>query len=120
MSVIIREGTTEQRDLMGTRLFELTYDAPRRLEMMHGDAHPGNFMLLPENKMGVIDFGAVAPMPGGIPIEIGMATRFALNDDYNNLLTVIVTYSELLKATLREGTSQRNDIDEIAADHRTA
>ena len=31
----------EQRDLMGTRLFELTYDAPRRLEMMHGDAHPG-------------------------------------------------------------------------------
>ena len=78
MSVIIREGTTEQRDLMGTRLFELTYDAPRRLEMMHGDAHPGNFMLLPDGKMGVIDFGAVAPMPGGIPIEIGMATRFAL------------------------------------------
>ena len=77
MSVIIREGTTEQRDLMGSRLFELTYDAPRRLEMMHGDAHPGNFMLLPDNKMGVIDFGAVAPMPGGIPVEIGWrhATR---------------------------------------------
>ena len=56
----------EQRDLMGTRLFELTYDAPRRLEMMHGDAHPGNFMLLPDGKMGVIDFGAVAPLPGGL------------------------------------------------------
>ena len=28
MSQIIREGTQEQRDLMGTRLFELTYDAP--------------------------------------------------------------------------------------------
>ena len=89
MSVIIREGTQEQRDLMGTRLFELTYDAPRRLEMMHGDAHPGNFMLLPDGKMGVIDFGAVAPMPGGIPIEIGMATRFALDDDYDNLLTAM-------------------------------
>src|SRR5215470_12681218 len=86
MSVIIREGTPEQRDLMGTRLFELTYDAPRRLEMMHGDAHPGNFMLLPDNKMGVIDFGAVAPLPGGMPIEIGLATRYALNDDYDNLL----------------------------------
>ena len=56
---------------MGTRLFELTYDAPRRLEMMHGDAHPGNFMLLPDDKMGVIDFGAVAPLPGGIPVELG-------------------------------------------------
>ncbi len=32
--------------------------------MMHGDAHPGNFMLLPDGKMGVIDFGAVAPLPG--------------------------------------------------------
>jgi predicted unusual protein kinase regulating ubiquinone biosynthesis (AarF/ABC1/UbiB family) len=85
MSVIIREGTQEQRDLMGTRLFELTYDAPKRLEMMHGDAHPGNFMLLPDNKMGVIDFGAVAPLPGGIPVDIGLATRYALQDDYENL-----------------------------------
>jgi predicted unusual protein kinase regulating ubiquinone biosynthesis (AarF/ABC1/UbiB family) len=89
MSVIIREGTQEQRDLMGTRLFELTYDAPRRLEIMHGDAHPGNFMLMPEGKMGVIDFGAVAPLPGGIPVEIGLATRYALNDDYDNLLTAM-------------------------------
>ena len=89
LSVIIREGSTEQRDLMGTRLFELTYDAPRRLEMMHGDAHPGNFMLLPDWKMGVIDFGAVAPLPGGIPVEIGLAMRYALNDDYDNLLTTM-------------------------------
>ena len=87
MSKIIREGTVEQRDLMGTRLFELTYDAPRRLEMMHGDAHPGNFMLLPDGKMGVIDFGAVAPMPGGVPIELGVDG--ALRDsakDYDQLL----------------------------------
>ncbi len=57
--------------------------------MMHGDAHPGNFMLLPDDKMGVIDFGAVAPLPGGIPVEIGLATRYALNDDYDNLLTTM-------------------------------
>ena len=86
MSVIIREGTQEQRDLMGTRLFELTHDAPRRLEMMHGDAHPGNFMLLPDDKMGVIDFGAVAPLPGGLPIELGLMLRYALNKDYDHLL----------------------------------
>jgi predicted unusual protein kinase regulating ubiquinone biosynthesis (AarF/ABC1/UbiB family) len=86
MSVIIRDGTPEQRDLMGTRLFELTHDAPRRLEMMHGDAHPGNFMLMPDNKMGVIDFGAVAPLPGGLPIELGLMLRYALNKDYDNLL----------------------------------
>ncbi len=86
LAKIIRDGTVEQRDLMGSRLFELTYDAPRRLELMHGDAHPGNFMLLPEGKMGVIDFGAVAPMPGGIPIELGLMVRYALEKDYDNLL----------------------------------
>ena len=86
MSRIIREGTVEERDLMGTRLFELTYDAPRRLEMMHGDAHPGNFMMLADGKMGVIDFGAVAPMPGGIPVELGLVVRYAMERDYDKLL----------------------------------
>jgi predicted unusual protein kinase regulating ubiquinone biosynthesis (AarF/ABC1/UbiB family) len=86
MAQIIRNGTPEQRDIVGTRLFELTYDAPRRIEMMHGDAHPGNFMLLPGDKLGVLDFGAVAPMPGGIPIELGLTVRYALEKDYGKLL----------------------------------
>lgn len=89
MAHIIRDGTQEQRDLMGTRLFELTYDAPRRLEMMHGDAHPGNFMLMPGGKMGVIDFGAVAPLPGGIPVELGLSVRYALAKDYDRLLPTL-------------------------------
>jgi predicted unusual protein kinase regulating ubiquinone biosynthesis (AarF/ABC1/UbiB family) len=86
MAQIIRNGTTAQRDVVGTRLFELTYDAPRRIEMMHGDAHPGNFMLLPGDKLGVLDFGAVAPMPGGIPVELGRTVRYALEKDYDKLL----------------------------------
>ncbi len=86
MAQIIRTGTTAQRDIVGTRLFELTYDAPRRIELMHGDAHPGNFMLLPGDKLGVLDFGAVAPMPGGIPIELGLTVRYALEKDYDKLL----------------------------------
>jgi predicted unusual protein kinase regulating ubiquinone biosynthesis (AarF/ABC1/UbiB family) len=89
MSQIIREGSPEERDLMGTRLAELTYSAPRRLDMMHGDAHPGNFMLLPNGRMGVIDFGAVAPLPGGLPVELGQIMRFALEDDYDNLIATM-------------------------------
>ncbi|OBG79964.1 ABC transporter ATP-binding protein [Mycobacterium sp. NS-7484] len=86
MSVIIREGTPEQRDLMGTRLTELTFDAPARMEMMHGDTHPGNFMLLPDGRMGVIDFGAVAPMPGGFPTALGETIRLARDKNYDELL----------------------------------
>lgn len=86
MSQIIRSGTVEQRDICGTRLFELTFDAPARVGMMHGDAHPGNFMLLPDGKMGVIDFGAVAPLPDGLPVELGMTIRLARARDYEQLL----------------------------------
>jgi predicted unusual protein kinase regulating ubiquinone biosynthesis (AarF/ABC1/UbiB family) len=86
MAQIIRTGTPEQRDLMGTRLAELTFGAPQRLEMMHGDAHPGNFMLLADGRMGVLDFGAVAPLPGGLPPELGQMLRYAQEKDYDLLL----------------------------------
>jgi predicted unusual protein kinase regulating ubiquinone biosynthesis (AarF/ABC1/UbiB family) len=86
MAQIIANGTAEQRDLCGTRLAELTYGAPQRVEMMHGDAHPGNFMLMPGGKMGVIDFGAVAPLPGGFPIELGETLRLARDKEYDLLV----------------------------------
>jgi len=86
LAQIIRSGTADQRDLCGTRLFELTFGAPGRVGMMHGDAHPGNFMLLPDGRMAVIDFGAVAPLPGGLPIELGMTIRLARDRNYDLLL----------------------------------
>ena len=86
MAEIISKGSTDERDLCGTRLFELTFDAPARVGMMHGDAHPGNFMLAPDGRMIVIDFGAVAPLPDGLPVEMGRMIRFALEKDYDELL----------------------------------
>jgi predicted unusual protein kinase regulating ubiquinone biosynthesis (AarF/ABC1/UbiB family) len=86
MSQIIRSGTVDQRDLCGTRLLELTFGAPARVGMMHGDAHPGNFMLLDDGRMAVIDFGAVAPLPDGLPVELGMMIRLARDKNYDLLL----------------------------------
>ena len=109
MAEIIRDGTVEQRDLLGSRLLELTFDAPRRLEMMHGDAHPGNFMLLPDGRMGVIDFGAVAPLPGGFPIELGMTIRLAREKKYDLLLPTMEKVGFIQKG---QQVSVR-DIDEM-------
>jgi predicted unusual protein kinase regulating ubiquinone biosynthesis (AarF/ABC1/UbiB family) len=83
MAEIIRKGTPDERDLCGTRLFELTFDAPARVGMMHGDAHPGNFMMMADGRMTVIDFGAVAPLPDGLPVEMGMMIRYALEKNYD-------------------------------------
>jgi predicted unusual protein kinase regulating ubiquinone biosynthesis (AarF/ABC1/UbiB family) len=54
--------------------------------MMHGDAHPGNFMLLADGRMGVLDFGAVAPLPGGLPPDLGQMLRYAMDKNYELLL----------------------------------
>ena len=58
---------------MGARLLELTY---RRAAPAGDDARRrpsrATSCCCPTDRMGVIDFGAVAPMPGGFPIELGM------------------------------------------------
>jgi predicted unusual protein kinase regulating ubiquinone biosynthesis (AarF/ABC1/UbiB family) len=109
MAEIIRAGSAKQRDLMGTRLMQLTLGAPRRLEMMHGDAHPGNFMLLADGRMGVIDFGAVAPLPGGLPVELGMTIRLARERNYDLLLPTMEKVGFIQRG---EQVSVR-DIDEM-------
>jgi predicted unusual protein kinase regulating ubiquinone biosynthesis (AarF/ABC1/UbiB family) len=43
-------------------------------------------MLLPDGRMGVIDFGAVAPLPGGFPTSLGETIRLARDRNYDELL----------------------------------
>jgi predicted unusual protein kinase regulating ubiquinone biosynthesis (AarF/ABC1/UbiB family) len=45
---------------------------------MHADLHPGNFLLLPGGRLGMLDFGAVAAVPGGIPVPFGQLAAAVL------------------------------------------
>ena len=48
---------------------------------MHADLHPGNFVLLPGSRLGMLDFGAVAATPGGIPAPFGQLASAVLAAD---------------------------------------
>jgi hypothetical protein len=48
---------------------------------MHADLHPGNFLLLPGGRMGMLDFGAVAAVPDGIPVPFGQLAAAVLTGD---------------------------------------
>jgi predicted unusual protein kinase regulating ubiquinone biosynthesis (AarF/ABC1/UbiB family) len=48
---------------------------------MHADPHPGNFLLLPGGKLGVLDFGAAAAVPDGIPAAFGQLAAAVLAGD---------------------------------------
>jgi len=86
LSRVIAEGTGAERDLAGLRLATLHFSAPARARLLHADPHPGNFRILPDGRLGVLDFGAVARLPEGLPEPIGRLTRLALAGDADAVL----------------------------------
>src|SRR5215468_8796795 len=75
LSKIISDGTQEERDRAGLLFVRFLFSGPARAGMLHADPHPGNFRLLPDGRLGVLDFGAVDRLPGGMPVFIGRLVR---------------------------------------------
>ncbi|WP_405569427.1 AarF/ABC1/UbiB kinase family protein [Streptomyces phaeochromogenes] len=97
LSEVITDGTQEQRDRAGQLLARFLFSGPSRTGLLHADPHPGNFRLLPDDpedaedaessggkggwRLGVLDFGTVDRLPGGLPPTIGDSLRMTLDGD---------------------------------------
>ncbi|MFF9128800.1 ABC1 kinase family protein [Streptomyces sp. NPDC014806] len=88
MSEVIADGTPEQRDRAGQLLTRFLFSGPARTGLLHADPHPGNFRLLPGGpggeddwRLGVLDFGTVDRLPGGLPTPIGDSLRMTLDGE---------------------------------------
>jgi predicted unusual protein kinase regulating ubiquinone biosynthesis (AarF/ABC1/UbiB family) len=81
LATVISDGAEADRDEAGRLMATLHFSAPARAGLLHADPHPGNFRILPDGRLGVIDFGAVARLPGGHPEPIGRLVRLALAGD---------------------------------------
>lgn len=86
LSRIIGSGTQSERDHAGRLLATLHFSAPQRVGLLHADPHPGNFRILADGRLGVLDFGAVAQLPGGLPEPVGRLTRLALRGEADQVL----------------------------------
>jgi predicted unusual protein kinase regulating ubiquinone biosynthesis (AarF/ABC1/UbiB family) len=78
LSHIIRDGSQEQRDRAGLLLVRFLFSGPARAGLLHADPHPGNFRLLDDGRLAVLDYGAVNRLPDGLPAPIGPLVRLAL------------------------------------------
>ena len=87
LSKIIASGTAGQRNQAGMLLALLHFSGPERAGMLHADPHPGNFRLLPDGRLGVIDFGAVNRLPDGSPEPIGRLARLGLAGEAEAVLS---------------------------------
>ncbi|MGJ9413652.1 ABC1 kinase family protein [Aeromicrobium sp. CF4.19] len=81
LAEIIRSGTTQERDHYGEHYVRFLLEGPEHVGLMHADPHPGNFRVLEDGRMGVVDFGAVARLPDGLPPAIGPLLRIAIDGD---------------------------------------
>ena len=78
LSQVIASGSEKVRDRAGYLIATLHFSGPARAGLLHADPHPGNFRVLDDGRLGVLDFGAVARLPNGHPEPIGRLTRLAL------------------------------------------
>jgi predicted unusual protein kinase regulating ubiquinone biosynthesis (AarF/ABC1/UbiB family) len=81
LSTIIRDGSPADRDRAGLLYVRFLFSGPARAGLLHADPHPGNYRLLPDGRLGVLDFGAVNRLPDGFPAPIGVLARLALEGD---------------------------------------
>ena len=88
LAKVIADGTQEERDHWGELYARFLFESPERTGMLHADPHPGNFRLVPgeggaPDRLAVLDYGAVARLPGGrLPEALGTLSRLSLGDDW--------------------------------------
>jgi predicted unusual protein kinase regulating ubiquinone biosynthesis (AarF/ABC1/UbiB family) len=70
-----------ERDRVAGALVELLFSSPARVGLLHADPHPGNVLVLRDGRVGLVDFGAVAELPAGVPAVLGRLLRMLADDD---------------------------------------
>jgi predicted unusual protein kinase regulating ubiquinone biosynthesis (AarF/ABC1/UbiB family) len=86
LSDVIATGTTEERDRVGLLYVRFLFSGPTRVGLLHADPHPGNYRVTEDGRLGVLDYGAAARLPGGLPDSIGRLMRLAIDGDSDAML----------------------------------
>ena len=79
----------EARDRHAHTIVETMFSSPMRIGLVHADPHPGNFMVLRDGRLAMVDYGAVAPMPGGIPPVLARTLRHIADGDREAMMALL-------------------------------
>ena len=81
LAQVAQRGGQGDRDRAGALYQRFLVSGPERAGWLHTDPHPGNFRVLPDGRLGVLDFGSALAMPGGVPATFGRLITALLDDD---------------------------------------
>ncbi len=83
---VIESGTQEERDRLGENFVRFLFSGPARIGLLHADPHPGNYRVMDDGRLAVVDYGSVARLPEGIPPVVGELLYAAHIGNYDRVL----------------------------------
>ncbi|MBW1602991.1 AarF/ABC1/UbiB kinase family protein [Streptomyces sp. JJ66] len=89
LAEVIRDGSQSERDRAGQLLARFLFSGTSRTGLLHADPHPGNFRMLADGRLGVMDFGTVNRLPDGLPEPIGVTLRMTLEGQADDVYTLL-------------------------------
>jgi predicted unusual protein kinase regulating ubiquinone biosynthesis (AarF/ABC1/UbiB family) len=79
-------ATAARRNASGELYQRFLLSGPSRAGRLHTDPHPGNFRIMEDGRLGVMDFGSSLHLPGGMPSAFGRLMRVMLDPDPERVL----------------------------------
>ena len=106
LSEIIEFGTLEERSLASEALTVFEFASPDLVHRMHTDPHPGNFLIRPDGRMTVIDFGACVRLPDGLPRPLVELVAAVVDGRRDDLMELALRHGYVSPARARDVTPE--------------
>jgi predicted unusual protein kinase regulating ubiquinone biosynthesis (AarF/ABC1/UbiB family) len=85
LAAVASRGTQAERERAALLYQRFLVSGPDRAGLLHTDPHPGNFRLLDDGRLGVLDFGSSLELPS-MPSTFGRLLAALLGDDPDEVL----------------------------------
>jgi len=101
----------ERRNRAGELLSRFMFLSPARVGATHADPHPGNYRLLEDDTLGVLDFGSVAVKSGAFTWVFAETIRLAAQGDDEGILRIWQNAGLVGASTTAERLMSLLDVD---------
>lgn len=98
-----------QRNRSALDYVTFLFAGPSLAGILHGDPHPGNFLVMPDGRLAVVDFGLVSRLPNGLPAAMGRLIRHAVEGRADDMLAGLAD-----EGFVGDGISPQDALDYLA------
>lgn len=82
----IADRPQDERNTSALDYVTFLFACPSLAGILHGDPHPGNYLVTPDGRLAILDFGLVSRIPNGLPAAMGRLIRHAVNGEADRML----------------------------------